>query len=127
MVAVGVVGAEAAELVVGRFGDGGVVGGGVGFGGTRARGAISTGPVVCGAPEVAVGDDRPVVGAFGSAVVGWRSWTRRAPMRAERSAQAVGRAVGVAGVGEDVADGDAVVVHALEGGDEVGRVDGGRR
>src|SRR4029077_15557203 len=71
VVAVGVAGGDAAELVPGGLGCLGVVDGGVLGGGGAGQGPeFQQRAGGAGAVQVAVGDDGAVVGAFGAAVVG---------------------------------------------------------
>ena len=105
VVAVGVVGGEPAELVPGEFGGLRVVRGDLvcgGGGGQRAE--VQQRLRGGGAVEVAVGDDRAVVGALGAAVVRVQVLDELGAGGAERDGPGGGVAVGVAGVGQDVAE-----------------------
>jgi hypothetical protein len=98
---------------------GGLFGGGVAGEGTEFEQRGGGG----GAVEVAVGDDGAVVGAAGSAVVRVQVLDELAAGGAHRDGPGGGVAVGVAGVGQDVAEGDAVGGHRGEHGDQgAGRV-----
>ena len=105
MVAVGVVGGEAAELVPGEFSSLLVVGGDLvcgGGGGQRAQAQqrLRGG----GAVQVAVGDDRALMGALGAAVVRVQVLDQPGAGGAEGQGPGAGVAVGVTGVGQDVAE-----------------------
>ena len=123
VVAVSVVGAGPAEFVPGEFGGLGVVRGDLlwgGGGGQRPEFQQRFGGG--GAVQVAVGDDGAVVGAAGSAVVRVQVLDELGAGGAERDGPGAGVAVGVAGVGEDVAEADAVFGHAGDGDEGAGRV-----
>lgn len=125
VVAVGVVGGEAAELVAGQFGGLGVVRGGVvrGGGGSQ-RAELEQRPGCGGAVEVAVGDDGAVVGALGAAVGGVQVLDEPGAGGAEGDGPGGGVAVGVAGVGENITEagpgGGHAGEHRGEGTDRVG-------
>jgi hypothetical protein len=65
--------------------------------------------------------DRAVVGAVRAAVVGVQILDQAGAEVAERQRPALGDAVCVAGVGEEIADWYAAGGHPLEHGDERGR------
>ena len=119
MVAVGVVGADPAELVLGQLGGPGVVRGGLlagGAGGQRPELEQRLGRG--GAVQAAVGDDGAVVGAAGAAV-GWvQVLDQLGAGGAQRDRPGPGVAVGAAGVGQDIAERDAVGRHLLQDRDE---------
>ena len=79
------------------------------------------------AVQVPVGDDGAVVGAAGSAVEGCRSWIELGPGLAERDGPGFGVAVGVAGVGQDVAERDAGAGIAVSTGTRARAGSAGRR
>jgi len=107
VVAVRVVGGDAAELVPGQLGSPGVVAGGlVSGGGAGGRPEFQQGAGCLGAVQVAVAEDGAVVGAFGAAVVGVEVLDELCAGLAERDRPGGRVAVGVAGVGEDVAEWD---------------------
>ena len=107
VVAVGVVGGEAAELVPGQFsGPAVVIGGLLCRGGAGERPEFGQRAGCARAVEVPVGDDGAVVGAFGAAVVGVEVLDEPGAGGPERDGPGAGVAVGVAGVIEDVAERD---------------------
>ena len=117
VVAVGVVAGDLPELVAGELGGlrvvrGGLLGGGVA--GQRAeleqrrRGGRAV--------QVAVGDDGAVVGAAGAAVGGVQVLDQLGAGLPQRDGPGLGVAVGVAGVGEHVAERDAGLGHAVRTG-----------
>ena len=109
MVAVGVVAGDPAELVAGGLGGLLVVGIGLFRGGVAGQGCeFEQGAGGGRAVEVAVGDDGAVVGAAGAAVGGVQVLDELRAGLPEREGPGVGVAVGVAGVGQDVAERDAV-------------------
>ena len=125
VVAVGVGSGDRREFVSGQLGGLLVVEGGLlGCGGGWERSELEQGGGGGGAVEPAVGAGRAVVGAFGAAVVGVqidRSVSIAECPGGER--ERLRLAVGVAGVGEQIADRDAGGDHALEDGDDLrGRV-----
>jgi hypothetical protein len=121
-VAVGVVAGDRRELVAVKLVAAGVVRGGVlGGGAAGQRPEFEQGGGGSGAVEVAVVDDRAVVGAVGAAVVGVQILDQVDAERSERERPARCCAVAVAGVDEHVTDLDAGGVHALEHGHERGR------
>ena len=107
VVAVGVVGGEAAELVAGQLGGLAVVVRGLLFGGGAGqRPEFQQRAGRARAVQVAVGDDGAVVGALGAAVVGVEVLDELRAGGAERDGPGGGVAVGVAGIVEDVAERD---------------------
>ena len=105
MVAVGVVGGDAAEFVAGGLGGLLVVGGGLLRGGVAGQGCEFQQRAGRGrAVQVAVGDDGAVVGAAGAAVGGVQVLDQLRAGLPERDGPGAGVAVGVAGVGQDVAE-----------------------
>src|SRR5258708_36505402 len=103
-----VAGGDLAELVAGGLGGLVVVGGGLLGGGVAGEGAeLEQRPWGGGAVQVPVGDDRPAVSAFGSAVVGGQVLDELCSGGAQRRGPVPGDPVGVSGVGPDVAQGDA--------------------
>ena len=119
VVAVLVVAGEAAELVPGQLG-------GLAFpvrglfpgGGAGGRPGLQQRARCLGAVQVAVGDDRAVVGAFGPAVVGVQVLDELGAGGSERDGPGSGVAVGVAGVAEDVAERDLLAGHRGQRGSE---------
>ncbi len=71
-----------------------------------------------GAVQVAVGDDGSLVGAAGAAVVRVQVLDELGAGPAHRDGPCVRVAVGVAGVGEQVAERDPVGGHFLQDGDQ---------
>jgi hypothetical protein len=124
VVAVGVVAGDPAELVAGEFGGLGVVGGGLAGGGVAGQRPESGQRSERGrAVEVPVGDDGAVVGAAGAAVGRVQVLDQLRAGQAERDGPGGGVAVGVAGVGQDVAERDAVAGHLGQHRDQgAGRV-----
>ena len=119
MVAVGVVSGDPAELVTGQLGGLGVVRGGLFRGsGAGERPEFQQRAGGARAIEAAVGDDGAVVGAFGAAVVRVEVLDELGTGCAERDRPGVRVAVGVAGVGEDIAERDAVCGHRGQDGHE---------
>ncbi len=68
------------------------------------------------APEVAVGEHGPLVGAPGPPIVGMEVLDQPGADAPQRGGPPFGHPVGVARVSDHVAHSDAVVVHAHEGG-----------
>jgi hypothetical protein len=119
VVAVGVIVGEAAEFVPGEFRSLLVVGGDLVCGGARGQGAqVQQFFRGGGAVEAAVGDDCPGVGALGAAVVRVQVLHELGAGGAEGEGPGGRVAVGVAGVGEDVTERDAVCGHAGQHGDQ---------
>jgi hypothetical protein len=118
VVAVGVVAGDAAEFVPCQLGGPLIVRGGVldgGIAGQRLK--VQQRPGGGRAVEVPVGDDRAVVSSLRSAVVRVQVLDQVRAGLAERDGPGLGVAVGVAGVGEDVAERDSVCGHLLQDGD----------
>ena len=124
VVAVGVVAGDLAELVAGGLGGLLVVRGGLVRGGVAGERAEFQQRAGGGrAVEVAVGDDGAVVGAAGAAVERVQVLDQLRAGCAEREGPGAGVAVGVAGVGQDVAERDAVSGHRGQHRDQgAGRV-----
>jgi hypothetical protein len=107
--------------VAGGLGGPRVVGGGLrGGGGAGERCDFQQGAGRAGAVEAAVGDDGALVGAPGAAVTGVQVLDEGGAGLAERGCPVPGDAVGVAGVGQDVAERDAVAGHGRQHGGERG-------
>ena len=121
VVAVGVVAGDAAELVAGQLRGPGVVRRGLLAGGVAGqRPELGAGCGRAGAVQVAVGDDGAVVGAVRPAV-GWvQVLDELGAGGAQRDRPVRGDAVGVAGVGEDVAERDPGGGQRGQDGDERG-------
>jgi hypothetical protein len=112
VIAVGVVSGEAAELVAGGLGGPGVVRGDVfGAGVAGERPEFQQRARRHRAVQVPVADDGAVVGAFGAAVVRVEVLDEPGAAGSERECPGGGVAVGVAGVGEHVAERDACRGH----------------
>ena len=119
VVAVGVVGGEAAELVPGQLG-------GLAFpvcgllfrGGAGERPEFHQRARCPGAVQASVADDRAVVGALRAAVVGMEVLDELRPGGPERGGPCAGIAVGVAGIVKDVAERGPVSGHRGQHGGE---------
>src|SRR5258708_6046704 len=119
VVAVGVVAGVAGQLVPGELGCLLVVGGHVlGWRAGRQRREFQQRRGCLRAVQVAVGDDGALVGAAGPAVVRVQVLHQARAGPAQRDGPRVGVAVGVAGVGEQVAERDPVGGHFLQDGDQ---------
>jgi hypothetical protein len=119
VVAVGVVGGVPAELVPGEFGALLVVGGGLlGCGAGRERAELQQGRGCARAVEVAVGNDRPLMGAAGATVVWVQVLDELGACHPQRDGPGFGVAVGVAGVVDDVAERDPGRGHGQQDGHE---------
>ena len=129
VVAVGVVGGEAAELVPGQLAGLAVVVRGLLFGGGAGeRPEFGQRPRCLGAVQVAVADDRAVVGALGAAVMGMEVLDELGAGGPQRDGPGAGVAVRVAGVAEDVAERDLLAgQRGQHGGEGADRVVPGRR
>ena len=124
VVAVGVVGGEAAELVAGQLGGLAVVVRGLlSGGGAGQRPEFQQRAGCARAVEVPVGDDGAVVGALGAAVVRVQVLDERGAGGAQRQGPGAGVAVGVAGVIQDVAERDPLAgQRGQHGGERADRV-----
>jgi hypothetical protein len=89
-------------------------------GGGEQRGEVEQAVGGGGAVELTVGGDRAVVGGLGAAVVGVQVDDQLHAEGAQGEREGMGLTVGVAAVGEQIADRDAGGGHVFEGGDDLG-------